>query len=144
MKKLLILILTLICIDQLSKFIVIKKGNINVIPNVLTFEVIDNKDNSDVSYKIIDLFAIIVFYRYITSDNQFIKYKNKVVLSITVSAFASDFIDRIFRGHVVRFIKMLNMPALNLAYIYVIVSWIALAMILTKFTYDEYQKKKAK
>ena len=144
LKGFLILIIVLILIDQLSKFIIIGKEEINIIPKVLTFKVNENVENSNTLYTIIDLLAIIVIYRYISSDNQFIKHKNKLFLSITLAGVITDLIDRMFRGYAVKFIDILNLPTLNLSYLYIVISWIAMAAILTKFTYDEIQKKKEK
>lgn len=54
-------------------------------------------------------------------------------------------IDRVFRGKVVDFIEIFpstHFPVFNLADIYIVVGWVALAFIFAQYSYKELQERK--
>ena len=100
---------------------------------------------------------VLMIIRYISNDNTFIKFDTKVVLSLAIAGAIGNLIDRIWNQSVIVFIHLGNNFNINLAYIYIGVAWIGLAVILTKnfmkilkdkkkekVIKDEYQKNKNK
>ena len=60
-----------------------------------------------------------------------------IVLTFILAGGIGNFVDRIFKGHVVDFIditEFLNFPKFNLADIYIVCGWIMLAFIFAKNT----------
>ena len=142
-KILVILIVVLVLIDQIlkiimynSKFQMINSSGwgIGEIKNI--------KSENNVSYIIISLLAVIMLVRYIKSNNTFIKMNSKVILSFTIAGAISNAIDRVWNGGTINYINIPKFSALNLSYVYFIITWIGMALILTVFTRDRIKEKK--
>ena len=118
------LILITLILDQITKYIFYKNGQA-IIPNE-----IDGSNNG--YYIIMSIIVVIMIIRYISNDNSFIKTGTKIVLSFGISGAIGNVIDRIFRGYVIVFIKLGNEVYINLAYIYIVITWVGMAAILAK------------
>ncbi len=133
-KKILILIISLILIDQIVKIILISTNS-----SMLEWS-IASEDNT--AYILISLIAILLLLKYVTSNNTFIKFRNKVVLSFAIAGVVGNVIDRIWKGHVITYIYIPNFISINLSYIYLIITWLGLALMLTKYTMERINEKK--
>lgn len=151
--KILIFIFILILIDQISKFIAFKNNDFIVINGVLKFKIFndvsgcyDVNTNSTIMYILTNLIVAIIAFQFITSQNQFVDKKIKVFLSLIIAGGISNCIDRVFRGYVLEFIDFtdfLNVPILNLADIFILIGWIAMAAIFASFTAKELKNRKS-
>lgn len=121
-KKLIIIIISfLVLIDQISKFILRDKS-----------WTIQNQDNG---YNIIvSIIIIIIIFRFIISNNSYNKMYTRIVLSFAVAGAFSNLIDRIWKNSVILIINLGNHIEINLAYIYILIAWIGMAIVLTKNT----------
>lgn len=130
-----IIIIIGLLIDQVTKIIAINKG-INLEP----------AENN--SYHIlITIIAIILIIRYISRDNSYIKLDTKIILSFGITGAIGNLIDRILKGYVIVFLNMGHSIIINLAYIYIAIAWVGMALILTKnsfkiFKGEEHGSKK--
>ena len=129
----LVLITGLIIIDQIIKIMYITKQGINI-----------QKTTDNTSYILISIIAIIVLIRYIISDNSFIKMDSRIVLSFAISGATSNIIDRILTGSVINNIKIPTFTDINLAYIYILITWIGMAIILTRYSLNILNEKRKK
>ena len=127
------IIITLL-LDQITKIIALKMGK----------NIQNNTIQNNTSYIIITIFAIIMLARYILNDNQFIKTDIKIILSLAISGAIGNLIDRIWNHNVILFINLGKNIELNLAYIYILIAWIGLAVILTRNTKKFLKDKKGK
>ena len=59
--------------------------------------------------------------------------KTYVALTMIISGALGNLIDRLFRGYVVKFITLWELPAFNLADILIVVGWILLALFFAMF-----------
>ena len=100
--------------------------------------------DNNITYILISFIAIIFLARYVNSNNTYIKTSNKIILSFAIAGVASNLIDRIWKGYVLNYIYIPNFPSLNLAYIYIIITWIGLAFMLTKYTVKQWNEKRTK
>lgn len=151
--KILIFIFILILIDQISKFIAFKNNDFIVINGVLKFKIFNDvsgcygvNTNSTIMYILTNLIVAIIAFQFITSQNQFVDKKIKVFLSLIIAGGISNCIDRVFRGYVLEFIDFtdfLNFPILNLADIFILIGWIAMAAIFASFTAKELKNRKS-
>ena len=140
-----ILIIALIIIDQIAK-ILIFKTDITLINNagwgigILT----NQKSENNIAYILISIVAVMMLVRYINSNNTFIKKDTRVILSFAISGAISNSIDRIWNGGTINYINIPNFTPINLSYVYFIITWIGMAVILTKYTSDRIKEKKNK
>ena len=151
--KILIFIFILILIDQISKFIAFKNNNLIVINGVLKFKIFNDvsgsygvNTNSTLMYILTNLIVAIIAFQFITSQNQFVDKRIKIFLSFIIAGGISNCIDRVFRGYVLEFIDFtdfLNVPILNLADIFILIGWIAMAAIFASFTAKELKNRKS-
>lgn len=129
----LILIIGLIIIDQILKIAYITKQEINI-----------EKSKDNISYILISIIAIIAMVRYILNNNSFIKMDSRIVISFAISGATSNMIDRIWIGNVINNINIASFTDINLSYIYILVTWIGMAVILTKYSINTIKEKRNK
>ena len=142
-KIIIILIMVLLVIDQILK-IFIYKTNIQIITeNGWGIGVLNNiKTENNLAYILVSIVAVIALIRYIKSNNTFIKMDSRVILSFAIAGAISNAIDRVWNGGTINYINIPNFSALNLSYVYFIITWIGMAVILTKYTSDRIKEKK--
>ena len=142
-KIIIILIMVLLVIDQIIK-ILIYKTNIKIIAeNGWGIGVLNNiKTENNLAYILVSIVAVIALIRYIKSNNTFIKMDSRVILSFAIAGAISNAIDRVWNGGTINYINIPNFSALNLSYVYFIITWIGMAVILTKYTSDRIKEKK--
>ena len=140
-----ILIIALIIIDQIAK-ILIFKTDITLINNAgWGIGILANqKSENNIAYILISIVAVMMLVRYINSNNTFIKKDSRVILSFAISGAISNSIDRIWNGGTINYINIPNFTPINLSYVYFIITWIGMAVILTKYTSDRIKEKKNK
>ena len=140
-----ILIIALIIIDQIAK-ILIFKTNITLINEagwgigVFTNE----KSENNIAYILISIITIMMLVRYIKSNNTFIKTDSRVILSFAIAGAISNAIDRIWNGGTINYFNIPKFTPINFSYVYFIITWIGMAVILTKYTSDRIKEKKNK
>ena len=122
-KIVLILVIILIVIDQIIKIIYI---------NSEEFSIIENQENG--TYIITNLIAIIVMISYISRDNNFIKTNTRILISMIIAGAVSNLIDRIWLKSIINYIDIPKFTQINLAYIYIAIGWIGIAIILANNT----------
>ena len=142
-KILIFFIVILIFIDQILK-IVIFKANIQIgNTSGWGIGVLNNiKTENNLAYILVSIVAVIALIRYIKSNNTYIKMNSRVILSFSIAGAISNAIDRVWNVGTINYINIPNFSALNLSYVYFIITWIGMAVILTKYTSDRIKEKK--
>ena len=142
-KILIVLIVCLIIVDQIIK-IVMYNSKIQIINSIgWGIGVLNNtKSGDNLVYILISIIAVIALVRYIKSNNTFVKMNSRVILSFAIAGAISNTIDRIWNGGTINYINIPNFSALNLSYVYFIITWIGMAVILTKYTSNRIKEKK--
>ncbi len=77
------IIIAIIVIDQISKIIIQKVGNINIEQN--TYSISEEDPNSGMMYIVTNLIIIVIITRFMLSQNQFIDKVLKVFLSFIIA-----------------------------------------------------------
>lgn len=131
-----VVIFALLIIDQITKIIFLKQG-LNIENKV------DESQNNNY-YIVLSIIIIFVILRYISSDNNYIKLDTKIILSFAIAGGMGNLIDRIWNKEIINFIKIGNFMHLNLAYIYIMVAWVGMAVILTKNSMTFIKERKVK
>lgn len=144
-KIVIILIISLIIIDQILK-IVLYKSNFDILnESGWGIGVLANqKSENNIAYILISIIAVMMLVRYINSKNTYIKVNSRIVLSFSIAGAISNAIDRVWNGGTINYINLPHFSSINLSYVYFIITWIGMAMILTKFTRDRIIEKKQK
>ena len=142
-KILIVLIAILVLVDQVLK-IVMYNSKIQIINSTgLGIGIINNtKTENNIAYILFSIIAVIMLIRYISSNNSYIKMNSRVILSFAIAGAISNAIDRVWNGGTINYINIPKLSALNLSYIYFIITWIGMAVILTKYTSDRIKEKK--
>ena len=143
-KKILnVLIAILVLVDQVLK-IVMYNSKIQIINSTgWGIGVLNNtKSENNIAYILFSILAVIMLIRYISSNNSYIKMNSRVILSFAIAGAISNAIDRVWNGGTINYINIPKFSALNLSYIYFIITWIGMAVILTKYTSDRIKEKK--
>lgn len=148
--KIVLLIFFVILIDQMIKIIVVKNGSINLIPGVLELSLNESRQtdfNTRLMYIATNIIVLIIVFKFIITQNQFITMKIKILLSLVFAGGLSNVIDRIFRGYVVEYIKITGIekfPIFNIADIAFIIGWISFVALFADFTAKEWKEKREK
>lgn len=145
-------VVIIILMDQVLKIWLQSVGEISVISGILNFKVSENNSaaygigsNSTIMYVITNVIILGVILKFITTQNEFVDKKLKVFLSFIIAGGISNVIDRVLRGYVIEFIdfgQVINLPVFNLADLFVIIGWVAVAAIFASFTVKEWRSKK--
>ena len=144
-KTVIILIVFLIIIDQIIKIVIYNSKIQSVNPDGWGIGIINNtKTENNLAYILISVLAVMALVRYIKSNNTFIKMNSRVILSFSIAGAISNAIDRIWNGGTINYINIPKFSALNLSYVYFIITWIGMAFILTVFTRDRIREKKGR
>ena len=151
---LIIIVLAIIVLDQITKIYMVKVENIDVIQNVLKFNVAYNEkaaygigSNSTFMYVATNIIILGIIFKFITTHNEYVDTKLKVFLSFIMAGGISNVIDRIIRGYVVEFIDFtpsVNIPIFNIADIFTVLGWVLVVAVFSYFTVTEWQKKEKK
>lgn len=124
-KTLSIIFLIALILDQVTKIIAYINGwNINI--------GVDTSNNG--YYILMTLIIVLMIIKYISNENTFIKLDTKIILTLAISGGIGNLIDRIWNKRVIIFMNFGKSIYLNLAYIYILIAWIGMAVILTKNT----------
>ena len=123
-----IIVLILVIIDQGTKFAFVNK-NIDVIPNVLKFNTVQNRggafgvgQNSTFSFIVANIIVLGIILKFISMQAKQLDKKTIFALSLVLGGGVSNLIDRLF-----------NFPNFNLADVYVVIGFILLALFFAMF-----------
>lgn len=146
------IVVVIVLIDQVLKFWIQSVGEISIISGVLNFKVSENNSaaygigsNSTIMYVLTNVIILGVIFKFITTQNEFVDQKLKIFLSFIIAGGISNVIDKVLRGYVTEFVdfgQVVNLPVFNVADLFVIIGWVAIAAIFASFTVKEWRGKK--
>lgn len=144
-KKLILLIGVLVIIDQILKIVFLttkeKIGN----TQGLSIGILDQmKSENNIQFILLYAVTIMLLIRYIARNNMFIKMNSRIIISFSIAGCISNLIDRIWSSGTINYINIPNFISLNLGYVYILVTWIGMAVILTRFTVERIKEKATK
>lgn len=129
-----LIIIAIILVDQISKILVINLVKQDTVIIVLG-EKNENIKIEDVIISILSdcvVFAIII--KFLKEQSKYMSEKVKYSLAVILGGGISNCIDKIWNGEVINFIKIGNLPAVNIAYIFYIIGWLAFLVFMVKST----------
>lgn len=139
--RLIVIIVTIIVfIDQISKLLVTNFVTESIGSENFRFEVTNNTglafgfNEGNTKNAIIMVFVFFLIIKFIKQQFEQIDKKTAVALSLVLGGGISNFLDRVFRGGVLDFIKIYKFPIFNIADVIVMIGWLLLVVFLIDFT----------
>lgn len=127
-------------------------GNVTIIPNILQFKIKENiegnyvvNSNSTILYIFTNIVVLVMVFKFLRMENQFVDRKLKIFLSFVLAGGLSNLIDRLVRGYVFEYIdftQAVPVPVFNLADIFVTIGWLCIVARFAFFTVNEWRKNK--
>lgn len=143
-KIIIVLVIALVAIDQILKIFFLlsnwKIGNKEGLSfGILEIESIKNENN--ITYLLFGIIALMAIIRYINNKNSYIKIDSRIMLSFAIAGIVSNLFDRIWNKSIINYINIPKFTSINLGYVYFIITWIGMAVILTKYTRERIKEK---
>lgn len=129
-----LIIITIILIDQVSKILVINfvKQDIGII--TLSKKIEEIKIDDVIISILSDCVVFIVIIKFLKEQSKYMSTKVKYSLAVILGGGMSNCIDKIWNGEVINFIKIGRLPSVNIAYILYIIGWIIFLIFMVKNT----------
>lgn len=145
-----LLIIILVLIDQVTKMVAISHNG-TLIEGVLKITTVKNKGGAfgvgqkdTMTFIITNIIVIGILVRFMIMQKDQIDKKTYFALCLAIAGGLGNLIDRIFRGAVIDFLdisEVIKMPVFNVADIYVVVSWILLALFFALYASKDVKVK---
>lgn len=146
-KKILTIVVTfcivIIAIDQLSKYLVTKNVTEKIGNDYFAIEVTENTgmafgfNSGNTKNIFLSLIVIFIIISFIRNQRELIGTKELMAISLALGGGISNIIDRVFRGGVLDFIKVLFIPNFNIADLCICTDWISIVIFLIIYTKKE-------
>ena len=143
-KKILTIVITfcivIIAIDQLSKYLVTKNVTEKIGNDYFAIEVTENTgmafgfNSGNTKNIFLSLIVIFIIISFIKNQRELIGTKELMAISLALAGGLSNIIDRVFRGGVLDFIKVLFIPNFNIADLCICTGWILIVIFLIIYT----------
>lgn len=146
-KKVLKIVITvciiIIAIDQLSKFLITQFVPSTVGNEYFAIEITENTgmafgfNSGNTKNIFLSLVVIFIIISFIKNQREQLEPKVLIAISMALGGGISNIIDRIFRGGVLDFIKILFIPNFNIADLCICIGWILIVVFLIIYTKKE-------
>lgn len=139
-RGLLIIVITLIVIDQVTKILVSNFLKEPVGNEFVGLEIVTNTgmalgfNEGNIKNILLTIFVLLIIIRFVKNQIERIDTKTMVAISLVLAGGIGNLIDRFFRGGVLDFIKLYKLPIFNLSDVFVVLGWILLVIFIIDFT----------
>ena len=140
LKIAIIVCIIIIAIDQLSKILISNFGPETVGNEYFAIEITKNTgmafgfNSGNTKNIVLSTFVIFIMITFIKNQRNQIDEKTLIAISMVIGGGISNIIDRIFRGGVFDFIKILFIPNFNIADLCICTGWLLLVIFLIIYT----------
>ena len=140
LKIAIIVAIIIIAIDQLSKILIANFVPETVGNDYFSIEITKNTgmafgfNSGNTKNIFLSMFVIFIMITFIKNQRTQIDAKTLLAISMVIGGGISNIIDRIFRGGVFDFIKILFIPNFNIADLCICTGWLLLVIFLIIYT----------
>ena len=140
LKIAIIVCIIIIAIDQLSKILISNFVPETVGNEYFAIEITKNTgmafgfNSGNTKNIVLSTFVIFIMITFIKNQRNQIDEKTLIAISMVIGGGISNIIDRIFRGGVFDFIKILFIPNFNVADLCICTGWLLLVIFLVIYT----------
>lgn len=131
--SIILIIFAIITIDQIAKIIIINNDSYTIGTISLKYEENAEKDSAMISI-LTDIVVFIIIIKFLKEQDKNMDNKVRTSLAFILGGGISNLIDKIWNKDVIGFIKIGKLPAINIAYIMLIIGWIAFITLMVKNT----------
>ena len=131
--SIILIILAIITIDQIAKIIIINNDSYTIGTISLKYEENAEKDSEMISI-LTDIVVFIIIIKFLKEQDKNMDNKVRISLAFILGGGISNLIDKIWNKEVISFIKIGRLPTLNVAYIMIIIGWIAFLIFMVDTT----------
>lgn len=131
--SIILIIFAIITIDQIAKIIIINNDSYTIGTISLKYEENAEKDSAMISI-LTDIVVFIIIIKFLKEQDKNMDNKVRTSLAFILGGGISNLIDKIWNKDVIGFIKIGKLPAINIAYIILIIGWIAFITLMVKNT----------
>lgn len=131
-----IFILIILC-DQLSKiFIISNSEQTDIAKGIITIDFNSYKSENEyyrdnyITAVATDIVVFIIIIKFLKTQKDRMDNKVKSALVFILSGGIGNFIDKIWNKQVISFMRLGNLPLLNIAYVFIFIGWIAFAVFM--------------
>lgn len=131
--RIIIIILLIIFVDQITKVIIINNNNQKIGKICLSYERQERYDGLLMSI-LTDIVVFLIIIKFLKEQDKNMDNKVRTSLSFILGGGMSNLIDKIWNRDVIDFIRIGNLPVMNIAYIMVIIGWGLFAILMVQNT----------
>lgn len=131
--SIILIILAIITIDQIAKIIIINNDSYTI--GIISWKYEENAEKDSEMISILtDIIVFIIIIKFLKEQDKNMDNKVRISLAFILGGGISNLIDKIWNKDVIGFIKIGKLPAINIAYIMLIIGWIAFITLMVKNT----------
>ena len=135
-----ILVIILIIIDQTSKILVSNLLTESIGNNFFKLEIVNNTgmafgfNDGNAKNIVLTIFVLAIIISFVKNQLDRIDTRTSIAIGLVLGGACSNFVDRIFRGSILDFIKIYKIPNFNFADLCIVIGWILIIIFLVDFT----------
>ena len=130
-----IIIIIIILIDQITKIMAITNNSQSIGIISLGYKSEEKMSADGIIMSVLtDIVVFAIIIKFLKEQSKNMNVKVKISLSCILGGGISNLIDKIWNHNVIEFIKIGNLPAINLAYVILVIGWILFVILMVKNT----------
>lgn len=140
LRLIIIFVIMIIIIDQISKILVSNLLTESIGNDWFKLEIVNNTgmafgfNEGNTKNIVLTIFVLGIIISFIKNQLDRLDTKTSVSIGLVLGGAVSNFIDRIFRGSILDFIKIYKIPNFNFADLFIVVGWILIIIFLIDFS----------
>lgn len=139
-RVMIILLISIVIIDQISKILIINFLKEPIGNDYLKLEIVNNTgmafgfNSGNTKNIFLTIFVLAIVLTFVKNQIERIDMKTTIVIGMVLGGAVSNLADRIFRKGIIDFIKIYKIPTFNVADIAIVIGWILIIIFLIDYS----------